>query len=435
MSALPSDANITNYYSNVLQEDLPTLAQWLQLQTIIEDINKLPPSKTAKRRNRATFAWKETVKFGSLFIKYPFLVSDYFSCMRIIIQHLNAQSKPLEERAKEYFQELYPTLGRTIIDNSIEFDIKNGGDQLGSIMRLKYVDYESQEEHLIQYYIKTHHGGSKGGQSRENPVDPKELFIYKVLEFIGLGPKVYFFFNQLSNATFYIATQDVGFSRSNEKQKTKQFMTIQDFKEKLLSLDSDIHKFDDMILYSLAISDILSRIFSLQDILTNLNNSGFVINIHKVKYKIIDFVVDTRINYYCDRIYDGYLSGNGMYHYLGDTFLNKYLKDISMLEKANIAKGAIQKYFFRTKDKLSLSDAIENASMYVLQYVNDNKQYLGIEINQDDPQHDFNRYVTCAKLTLNKFLQDMNDKSLDFIIRPPSEIDAESVQSGNNQSL
>ena len=194
------------YNFNVLQEDLPTLAQWLQLQTIIEDINKLPPSKTAKRRNRATFAWKETVKFGSLFIKYPFLVSDYFSCMRIIIQHLNAQSKPLEERAKEYFQELYPTLGRTIIDNSIEFDIKKGGDQLGRIMRLKYVDYESQEEHLIQYYIKTHHGGSKSGQSRENPVDPKELFIYKVLEFIGLGPKVYFFFNQLSNATFYIAT-------------------------------------------------------------------------------------------------------------------------------------------------------------------------------------------------------------------------------------
>ena len=234
---------------------------------------------------------------------------------------------------------------------------------------------------------------------------------------------------------FTLQPQDVGYSQSNEKQKTKQFMTIKDFKEKLLLLDSDIQKFDDMILYSLAISDILSRIFCLQDIITNLNNSGYVINIHKVKYKIIDFVVDTRINYYCDRIYDGYLSGNGMYHYLGDTFLNKYLKDISMLEKANIAKGAIQKYFFRTKDKLSLSEVIEKASMYVLQYVNDNKQYLGIEINQDDPQHDFNRYVTCAKLTLNKFLQDMNDKSLDFIIRPPSEIDAESVQSGNNQSL
>ena len=57
--------------------------------------------------------------------------------------------------------------------------------------------------------MKTHTGGLKQNtkSSENSPVDPLELFTYKILEYSGYGTETNFIYDDVQN--FYICTKDV----------------------------------------------------------------------------------------------------------------------------------------------------------------------------------------------------------------------------------
>ena len=395
-------------YSNIKEEDKPALKEWLDIKASIEEINKLPASKTASCRSRALEIFGKMAAFENLFEKYPFLSLEYFRITKTLTQYINAQEKPLEECATRYFKDLFSKTKRKI--ESIKFFSKSGGDQLGRKMRIKYTDEETKEEREIDYFIKTHQYGSKSGISSTKPLDPKELFIYKVLEYTGLGPTVHFMFNSLSQGGFYIATPDAAFAESKENQKDQVFMTLDSLKENIKDLD--IKKMETVMREGFACTDILCRLFCLRDVITNSGNCGFVINKldDKYKFQIVDFIVETQGNYFCNSIFEGYLNGNGMFNYINDDFLKKYLKDLSDLEKINIGRAAIQPLLSPKDGRLSLAEAIEKSYKVVLEYINGNSLNLGVSI-PNDLKYDFNKYIAQVKENFKVFCASLHQAS------------------------
>ena len=66
---------------------------------------------------------------------------------------------------------------------------------------------QSEDWQKVTCHAKTHQGGLKTLHSSSivQPVDLKELLIYKVLEFLGIGAETHFFYDDIKN--FYIATK------------------------------------------------------------------------------------------------------------------------------------------------------------------------------------------------------------------------------------
>ena len=401
------------------KEDEGQFIEWLKIKESAEGIKSLPHSKTAERRIRSIELSQKVAGMLSFLRKYS-LLEEYIDITSTLTQYFNAQIEPLEEAARSHFKELYNKDNKKLLAEP-EFFTKKGGDQLGRTMRITYENTQTQKKHTVQYYIKTHQYGSKSGKSSTKPLDPKELFIYKVLEYVGLGPKVEFCLNPLSPGGFYIATQDCSFSELDEDQK---FLTLDDLKNKQQENPKDtdelLCQMQEAISTGFAAADILSRLFCLRDVITNSGNSGFVLSHNKYEFKIIDFIVETRFDsYFSDRLFAGYKSGNGAFNYNDDSFLKKYLI-LEGSDKTKIAQDAAQK-FFLDANKTLLEDAIKEAHAYVYQYVSERRQSLKISIDQD-PKHPFNRYVTESKLNLDHFLNDL--KAEVHALQAPSEAQA-----------
>ncbi|KAI1727791.1 hypothetical protein Ddc_05110 [Ditylenchus destructor] len=80
---------------------------------------------------------------------------------------------------------------------------------------------------ITRFYIKTHQDGPESRSSKStNPPDLKELFIYKVLEFTGIGPEAHFILpSHTSRKTIYIATREIQDLRLLEKLSKSGEMT------------------------------------------------------------------------------------------------------------------------------------------------------------------------------------------------------------------
>lgn len=428
-------------HAKIEERDQPAFKQWLELKKKLIEINALPRSKTTDRRRQSQDALGKATELKALMKKYSFLFEEYLELIGTLVQYINEQVKPLEEASILYFKELFQKNGQPIIDEP-NFFPKKGGDQLGRRMRIEYlVSKDSKEKRTVDYFIKTHQGGAKSGQSSTRPLDPKELFVYKVLEYTGIGSKVHFFFNPLSPGGFYIANQDCGFSKSTEKQKNKSFITLEALKEKEEA--TLIHSMNGFIYSGFACADILSRLFYLSDILTNSGNSGFVLNPPQYKFKVIDFSVrGTQGSYFSDNIFEGgYLKANGAFNYSGDVFLKKYLNDVSKTDKIRIAQEVQEKLFSKSGKNLPLLEAIDKAAREVLRFVNEN--YLNLGIQQIPPlsassesDHDFHQYVRDVKKNYGKFLQDLNKNALQLSGGTQSQMtEASSASSmGNSNS-
>lgn len=101
---------------------------------------------------------------------------------------------------------------------NIEFHEKPGGIQLGQKARITLRSLHDP----IDYYVKTHRGGvlsptMTSGSSGPRAVDPRELFVYRVFELIGLTPETHFFFGEGGAKDFYIATKEAGFDELAHK--------------------------------------------------------------------------------------------------------------------------------------------------------------------------------------------------------------------------
>ena len=118
-----------------------------------------------------------------------------------------------------------------LIKRSIKFFAKEFSIQESEVKILKRKNETSQLSKLVvfekdgkevTYHVKTHGKGfglaknEKKTMTGTEEVDLKELFVYKVLEKIGTGPKVFLFHENFSpKENFYIATEHLG-----EKFKT-----------------------------------------------------------------------------------------------------------------------------------------------------------------------------------------------------------------------
>ena len=193
---LELEKNLSADYSKIDKEDNADLEKWLSIKNEITALAQMPNSRVSERKTRAAAISLKLLPLGSFFQKYPFLFAEYWQISQSLFQYINAQLQAIDECARKYFQDYFTKENKEI--KNIQFFPKKGGDQLGRRMVIQYLDTATKEQREICYHIKTHQYGSRGGQGNRKPVDPKELFIYKVLEYTGMGTKAHFFFNFLS---------------------------------------------------------------------------------------------------------------------------------------------------------------------------------------------------------------------------------------------
>ena len=198
-------------------------------------------------------------------------------------------------------------------------------------------------------------------------VDFKELFIYKVLELMGLGPKVYFLVNPYLKDGLYIITE-------NLNEENKEFIEISkinyeeffDVNVSLMKLrkgeynDNKIYNSYNALVDLLEI-DIINRIFTLNDF--NADNFGFLkekenqiesntswISSHQ-EFKIIDFLpsIKNSERYIDKNIKENYVEGNSSTKYSSYTIMHlaiyREIDKSSKIFKGIDIKKLKQKYF------------------------------------------------------------------------------------------
>lgn len=207
----------------------------------------------------------------------------------------NLPRKLFQSKAAEYFINI---LGA----DSVYFKEKMGGNQLGN-----RIVVQIKEGQKIIYHAKTHRNGLKSqySSSSSQPVDLKELIIYKILEFSGQGAETHFFYDDIKN--FYIATKDLGYDDENKSQGS--FLTYNKLKEK--HSPDELFK-DSIIVNGFIKTDIISRLLLLSDVINNGANTGVS---PKGQFKIIDFNPPLTKEYHNPKIFEDWLSGNNQYNY------------------------------------------------------------------------------------------------------------------------
>lgn len=194
---------------------------------------------------------------------------------------MSANEVNLKQWSRQYFEVEYLPPGLAFM--KIEFGPKQGGEQLGRQATIKYMNQVNIPV-LTKYHIKTHERGVSQNKETSNLFDPREMLVYRFLQFSGLGPEeAHFYYNPIFRGDLYIATKDIGGS----------FKTF-DFLANKLSIESLIHKFSQEPNYMrcLIFIEIISKIFCLSDINNNFGNFGFVSPVDSFKcIRLIDFFI------------------------------------------------------------------------------------------------------------------------------------------------
>src|SRR3989338_6149158 len=301
------------------------LREWDNIKQTLEDLSALPRGRTIQRKRLAAEIGSKLAPLQEFILGHPVFNAEHFALSAQLFQYMNAITESIKLAARTYFEALLKRMGKEITD--ITFTPKRDGIQLGITMMITYMVPEAggagaaaaaakSQMHRITYYIKTHQNGSTSQASSIKPVDPKELFVYKVLEYTGYGPKAHFFFNPLSEGGFFIATQDLAFTKIMDKRKN--FTFFDDVKAKYNATPED--PAHDEARQAIICLDILTRILRLRDTTTNPGNFGHVtvasLGKERSKWKLLDFSVIEDAEFYLNpRIFEGFQAGNGVFNY------------------------------------------------------------------------------------------------------------------------
>lgn len=382
------------------------MKEYLKIRKEIIRLHSLRLKDPVERTERKILLRTISIELEALYdfiIANPILRLEIFNLSKILSLHLNSELKWLENLAKVYFQQVFNNEGEKITE--ISFFSKLDGVQMGRRMRINYSDAH-ESEHQIFYYIKTHQYGSlRAGGSTVVPVDPKELFVYKVLEYTGFGPKAHFFFNPLSPGAFFIATQDESFTKVSGKEKFfKTYGQVQDDSKGLL-LKTEIN---DESKKGVARIDILLRIFNLWDIITNSGNYGLTtVNQEREKWRIIDFRVVSQDDYSLERIFEDFVEGTGMEGYLG--LPSSVLKEAEQAERIRLAALLIEEFTFgrpcqsHEGRKMCLADATARAYTEIKEYITKHHEVLQIDLSR--VLTDLERYFLDIQRNLSTFIE------------------------------
>jgi hypothetical protein len=255
-----------------------------------------------------------------------------------IAEYLDGNAEVIQAAVREHFlaQHCKSGLDESLYD--ISFAPKKSGIQTGFICDV------SNGTQTARYYIKTH----QYGPTEDNPKslkqpDTKELFVYKLLHYIGIGPQVHFIIpSHGTKRTIYIATKDCHLVLLSSLNKDTANNTA------LLQLD------------------LISRILCLRDCTTNSSNCGQV----GEKAMIIDFRIEKQsLGYAKPDILANFCEGNIETHYSGLVeaapnagkidIMKKSLQEWKLLESIERARLEIAGLVERCNGKMQLEDDLQ----------------------------------------------------------------------------
>lgn len=237
----------------------------------------------------------------------------------------------LEVYAQYFFSEILKLPGLTF-NNVREFvDNKTSGEQqYGAIAIVVYQNQADQVFQAIKFFIKTHDGGTSCPKGlRSQPLDPREVFVYKYLELIGLGAQVAYFFDLTDFNNFYISSREVeaGFTTFRSDVYNETFL-------------NNFNKNPQHIM-GLVWVELAGKILLLSDNY-NLSNFGFLRSVSTFEnIRIIDF-----------KICDNYIINN-------QDMLDCFLKEnISLESKIYMPESAVNLFKIPLEDKCRLAKQI-----------------------------------------------------------------------------
>ena len=323
------------------------------------------------------------------------------------------------------------------INYSLKLSNKQKGVQFGALCTV------SDGNTYKSFYVKTYYGyPAKGNLNSEaamnaslslikssdltgdsypeayySQVDFKELFVYKVLEMIELGPKIHFMINPYLKDGVLLATENLNDSENEfiEMNKTNNLYFFY-VKIKLNAIRLGNYNNKEYQSYNALIDlleiDTVNRIFTLNDF--NTDNFGFLkkkeenvieenvivgeefaenwlLNHHD--FKIIDFISSIKKcdNYIDKEIVDSFLVGNSITKYLNESVMyfaiyrnieqneikgNKRneIKKKNKQEKLYFGKKVIEKLEIRFKNKLK--NILQNSKIEIIDFIQKNKESI-----------------------------------------------------------
>jgi hypothetical protein len=372
---------------------------WDGIKSDIAVMNSMPRARLREKRQKAIEISGKLLRLTSFIYGSTILRSEYEILSPGLSQYMNAMEEPIRESATRYFTALFERMGRTI--SEIRFTPKRSGVQLGTTMTIGYTDDNDDESHRITYYIKTHQHGSTSQVSSVKLIDLKEIFIYKVLEYIGYGLKTHFFFNPLSSGGFFIATQDASFTKVSGKEKVFETFDriVEAYERTHASADHDSTRRNIIAL------DILSRILRISDTTTNPDNYGSVtVNREIKKWKLLDFRIQSEpdIEYLRERILEDFRVGNGVFNYDAREFFKGIFRtSATERRKISMAYEIIEEFRegkpcqSREDKKMPLLEAMKRAFDEIRGYVTEHSDSL--RLDRDAALDDLVRYFKAIK--------------------------------------
>ncbi|KAL5039562.1 hypothetical protein RTP6_006709 [Batrachochytrium dendrobatidis] len=266
-------------------------------------------------------------------------------------EYLDGNAEVIQDAVKEYFliQHCKAGLDADLFD--ITFFPKKSGIQTGFTCNV------NNGTQSVCYYIKTHqYGPTKDNIKSIKPPDTKELFVYKILHHIGIGPQVHFIIpSRGTKKTIYIATKDCH-----------------------LVLLSNLTK-DTVNNNALLQLDLISRILCLRDCAGNTSNCGQV----GENPMIVDFRIENQSQGYAKLdILDKFYEGNSEFHYSG-------LMEIAIKTPKTVKMDIMNKSLQEWK----LLENIERAELEINELVKRYDGKMGFE-------NDLQRYVQDLKTTV-----------------------------------
>ena len=210
----------------------------------------------------------------------------YETLLPKIACYLDRNAEIIQDAVEKYFFARHCKAGLDENLYQVSFLPKKSGIQIGFICDI------SDGSHTTRYFIKTHqYGPTEDNLKSSQPPDTKELFIYKFLYRLGIGPDVHLIVpSHGSKMTIYIATKDCH-----------------------LTLLSQLTK-DTVNTKALVQLDLISRILCLRDCATNSSNCGQL----NGKPMIVDFRIEKQSGgYFKSDILDKFYQGNGEFNYSG----------------------------------------------------------------------------------------------------------------------
>ena len=276
-----------------------------------------------------------------------------------IAEYLDGNAEVIQAAVREYFlfQQGKAGLDETLFD--ITFSPKKSGIQTGFTCDV------NNGTQSVRYYIKTHqYGPTEDNVKSIKPPDTKELFVYKLLNHIGIGPQAHFIIpSHGTKKTIYIATKDCHLVLLSNLTKDTANNTA------LLQLD------------------LISRILCLRDCATNSSNCGQV----GETAMIVDFRIEKQSRgYFKADILDKFYEGNSEFNYSGlmatavkthhavkMDIMKKSLQEWTLLESIELAESEINGLIKRCDSKMRFEDDLQ-------QYVKDLKATVEVLIKSSE---------------------------------------------------